>query len=435
MSGCFFLTGAIPANRVAHGLLPGCAKKTYTEFQERPMTFKTLDNLTDIAGKRVLVRVDLNVPVKDGKVTDVTRIERVAPTIVELSGKGAKVILLAHFGRPKGEVVADMSLGQILSSVKDVLKRDVQFAADCIGDVSTAAIAGLQNGDILLLENTRFHKGEEKNTPEFTQALAANGDIYVNDAFSAAHRAHASTEGLARLLPAYAGRTMQAELEALEKGLGNPNRPVVAIVGGAKVSTKIDLLMNLVKKVDALVIGGGMANTFLAARGTDVGKSLCEHDLAETAKQIMIEAASATCAIVLPEDGVVAREFKAGADNEVVSVEAIPADAMMLDVGPKTVEAVNAWISRASTLVWNGPLGAFEITPFDAATVAAARHAAARTKEGALVSVAGGGDTVSALNHAGVADDFTYVSTAGGAFLEWMEGKPLPGVDILRQQK
>ena len=399
------------------------------------MTFKTLDNLTDIAGKRVLVRVDLNVPVKDGKVTDATRIERVAPTILELSKKGAKVVLLAHFGRPKGEVVADMSLQQILPAVNDVLGAKVHFAADCIGEPAAAAIAAMANGDILLLENTRFHKGEEKNNPDFTAALAANGDIYVNDAFSAAHRAHSSTEGLAHLLPAYAGRTMQAELEALEKGLGNPARPVVAIVGGAKVSTKIDLLMNLVKKVDALVIGGGMANTFLAARGTDVGKSLCEHDLAGTAKQIMIEAATATCAIVLPEDGVVAREFKANAENEVVDVSAIPADAMMLDVGPKTIEAVNAWISRASTLVWNGPLGAFEIAPFDTATVSAARHAAAETKAGKLVSVAGGGDTVAALNHAGVADDFTYVSTAGGAFLEWMEGKPLPGVDILRQQK
>ena len=399
------------------------------------MTFKTLDNLTDIAGKRVLVRVDLNVPVKDGKVTDATRIERVAPTIRELSKKGAKVVLLAHFGRPKGEVVADMSLEQILPAVNDVLGTKVQFAADCIGEKAAAAIAAMQNGDILLLENTRFHKGEEKNDPDFTAALAANGDIYVNDAFSAAHRAHSSTEGLAHLLPAYAGRTMQAELEALEKGLGNPARPVVAIVGGAKVSTKIDLLMNLVKKVDALVIGGGMANTFLAARGTNVGKSLCEHDLADTAKQIMIEAATATCAIVLPEDGVVAREFKANAENEVVDVNATPADAMMLDVGPKTIEAVNAWISRASTLVWNGPLGAFEIAPFDAATVSAAKHAAAETKAGKLVSVAGGGDTVAALNHAGVADDFTYVSTAGGAFLEWMEGKPLPGVDILKQQK
>ncbi len=399
------------------------------------MTFKTIDDLTDIAGKRVLVRVDLNVPVKDGKVTDTTRIERVVPTIRELSEKGAKVILLAHFGRPKGEPVADMSLSLIAPAVEDILDQRVHFAADCIGDKAAAAIAGMADGDILLLENTRFHKGEEKNDADFTKALAANGDIYVNDAFSAAHRAHSSTEGLARLLPAYAGRTMQAELEALEKGLGNPKRPVVAIVGGAKVSTKIDLLMNLVKKVDALVIGGGMANTFIAARGTNVGKSLCEHDLAATAKQIMTEAAAAGCAIVLPVDGVVAREFKAGAENEVVDIEAIPADAMVLDVGPKSIAAVNDWVSKAETLVWNGPLGAFEIAPFDKATVAVAKHAAARTKSGALVSVAGGGDTVSAMNHAEVADDLSYVSTAGGAFLEWMEGKPLPGVDILHQQK
>ncbi|MCY1666191.1 phosphoglycerate kinase [Rhizobium sp. SL86] len=393
--------------------------------------FKTLDDLSDIAGKRVLVRVDLNVPVADGKVTDATRIERVAPTILELSGKGAKVILLAHFGRPKGAPVADMSLKLIAPAVEAVLDHAVLFADDCIGEAAASAVAKMENGDILLLENTRFHKGEEKNDADFTAALAANGDIFVNDAFSAAHRAHASTEGLAHHMPAYAGRTMQQELEALEKGLGNPVRPVVAIVGGAKVSTKIDLLMNLVKKVDALVIGGGMANTFIAARGTNVGKSLCEHDLAETAKQIMIEAASAQCAIILPIDGVVAREFKAGAANEVVAIDAIPADAMVLDVGPKSIEAINDWISRAQTLVWNGPLGAFEIEPFDAATVAAAKHAAERTKAGQLVSVAGGGDTVAALNHAGVADDFSYVSTAGGAFLEWMEGKELPGVSVL----
>ncbi|MGV1915036.1 phosphoglycerate kinase [uncultured Agrobacterium sp.] len=397
--------------------------------------FKTLDDLTDISGKRVLVRVDLNVPVADGKVTDTTRLERVAPTILELSEKGAKVILLAHFGRPKGEPVADMSLSLIAPALEEVLDHSVLFASDSIGEASADAIAKMNDGDILLLENTRFHKGEEKNDPAFTAELAKNGDIYVNDAFSAAHRAHASTEGLARHLPAYAGRTMQAELEALEKGLGAPARPVVAIVGGAKVSTKIDLLMNLVKKVDALVIGGGMANTFLAARGTQVGKSLCEHDLAETAKQIMIEAATAGCAIVLPDDGVVAREFKANAANEVVDINAIPEDAMMLDVGPKSVEAINGWISRAETLVWNGPLGAFEIEPFDTATVAAARHAAECTKSGKLVSVAGGGDTVAALNHAGVAEDFTYISTAGGAFLEWMEGKVLPGVAILQEQK
>lgn len=393
--------------------------------------FKTLDDLNDIAGKRVLVRVDLNVPVKDGKVTDTTRIERVAPTILELSKKGAKVILLAHFGRPKDGPSAEFSLSLVAPSVEQVLDHAVSTASDCIGEAAASAVAKMNNGDILLLENTRFHKGEEKNDPDFTKALAANGDIYVNDAFSAAHRAHSSTEGLAHHLPAYAGRTMQAELEALEKGLGNPVRPVVAIVGGAKVSTKIDLLMNLVKRVDALVIGGGMANTFIAARGTNVGKSLCEHDLADTAKQIMIEAATAGCAIVLPEDGVVAREFKAGAANEIVSIEAIPGDAMVLDVGPKSVDAVKAWIERATTLVWNGPLGAFEIEPFDAATVAAAKYAAERTKAGKLTSVAGGGDTVSALNHAGVAEEFTYVSTAGGAFLEWMEGKELPGVAVL----
>jgi phosphoglycerate kinase len=397
--------------------------------------FKTLDDLADISGKRVLVRVDLNVPVADGKVTDKTRIERVAPTILELSEKGAKVILLAHFGRPKGEAVADMSLSLIVPAVEEVLGHSVHFASSAIGEPAAEAVAKMNKGDILLLENTRFHKGEEKNDADFIEALAKNGDIYVNDAFSAAHRAHASTEGLARHLPSHAGRTMQAELEALEKGLGKPVRPVVAIVGGAKVSSKIDLLMNLVKKVDALVIGGGMANTFLAARGTKVGKSLCEHDLAETAKQIMIEAASAGCAIVLPEDGVIAREFKANAANEVVDINAIPDDAMVLDVGPKSVEVIKGWISRAETLVWNGPLGAFEIEPFDAATVAAAKHAAECTKSGKLVSVAGGGDTVSALNHAGVAEDFTYISTAGGAFLEWMEGKVLPGVAILHAQK
>ena len=397
--------------------------------------FKTLDNLTDITGKRVLVRVDLNVPVKDGKVTDATRIERVAPTILELSEKGAKVILLAHFGRPKDGPSPDLSLSLIIPAVEEVLDHAVLFASDSIGAPAADAITKMNDGDILLLENTRFHKEEEKNDDAFTKALAANGDIYVNDAFSAAHRAHSSTEGLAHLLPAYAGRTMQAELEALEKGLGNPVRPVVAIVGGAKVSTKIDLLMNLVTKVDALVIGGGMANTFLAARGTNVGKSLCEHDLANTAKQIMIEAATSGCAIVLPEDGVIAREFKAGADNEVVAIEAIPADAMVLDVGPKSVESIKEWIGRATTLVWNGPLGAFEITPFDAATVAVAKYAAECTKTGKLTSVAGGGDTVSALNHAGVTDDFTYVSTAGGAFLEWMEGKVLPGVAVLQAAK
>jgi phosphoglycerate kinase len=394
--------------------------------------FKTLDRIGDVKGKRVLVRVDLNVPIADGKVMDATRIERVAPTILELSGKDAKVILLAHFGRPKGGPEAEFSLAPIADALAEIIGRPVAFAGDCIGPLAAAAVGELADGDILLLENTRFHKGEEKNDPAFTEQLAANGDIFVNDAFSAAHRAHASTEGLAHLLPAFAGRTMQAELEALERGLGHPARPVVAIVGGAKVSTKIDLLTNLVKKVDMLVIGGGMANTFLAARGTDVGKSLCEHDLAETAKQIMIEAASSGCALVLPVDGVVAREFKAGAASETVDIAAVPSDAMILDVGARTIEAVERSIDRAATLVWNGPLGAFEIAPFDRATVAAARHAAKRTREGGLISVAGGGDTVAALNHAGVAADFTYISTAGGAFLEWMEGKPLPGVEVLK---
>ena len=395
--------------------------------------FKTLNDLTDLAGKRVLVRVDLNVPVSAGKVTDTTRIERVAPTILELSEKGAKVILLAHFGRPKGQVVADMSLKLIVPAVEEVLDHAVSFAEDCIGEPAAEAVSAMNNGDILLLENTRFHKGEEKNEADFAEALAANGDIWVNDAFSAAHRAHASTEGLGHHLPAYAGRTMQAELEALEKGLGDPKRPVVAIVGGAKVSTKIDLLENLIEKVDALVIGGGMANTFVAAKGIDVGKSLCEHDLADTARAIMTKAEKTSCSIVLPVDGVVAREFKANADNETVAIDAIPADAMMLDVGPQSVKVVNEWIEKAETLVWNGPLGAFEIEPFDTATVSAAKFAAEQTKAGKLTSVAGGGDTVSALNHAGVKDEFTYVSTAGGAFLEWMEGKVLPGVDILKK--
>ena len=395
--------------------------------------FKTLDDIGNVAGKRALVRVDLNVPTADGKVTDLTRIERVAPTIKELSDRKAKVILLAHFGRPKDGPSPEFTLAPIAKATAEVLGRPVGFASDCIGEKAAAAVNAMKDGDILLLENTRFCKGEEKNDPAFTEKLAANGDLFVNDAFSAAHRAHSSTEGLAHVLPAFAGRTMQAELEALEKGLGNPVRPVVAIVGGAKVSTKIDLLMNLVKKVDALVIGGGMANTFLAANGTNVGKSLCEHDLAATAKQIMIEAAQAGCAIVLPSDGVVAKEFKAGAASETVSVKAVPADGMILDVGPATIKAVADWIDRAATLVWNGPLGAFEIAPFDKATVAAAKHAAARTKAGKLVSVAGGGDTVAALNHAGVADDFTYVSTAGGAFLEWMEGKALPGVEVLKK--
>ncbi|TYC60490.1 phosphoglycerate kinase [Rhodobacterales bacterium] len=395
------------------------------------MAFKTLDDLTDIAGKRVLLRVDLNVPMEAHKVTDTTRIERVLPTIRELSDKKAKVILLAHFGRPKGERVAEMSLGPVAPAVASLLGKDVAFADDCIGKTARDAISEMQDGDVLLLENTRYYKSEEKNDADFARSLAENGDIYVNDAFSAAHRAHGSTEGIARLLPSYAGRTMQAELEALGSALGEPVRPVLAVVGGAKVSSKIDLLENLVSRVDMLVIGGGMANTFLAANGVDVGKSLCEHDLAETAKKITAAAEKSGCEIVLPVDAVVAREFKAGAANETVALNAIPADAMILDVGPKSIETVKQKIDAAKTLVWNGPLGAFEIEPFDKATVAAAQHAAENTRAGKLNSVAGGGDTVAALNHAGAADSFSYVSTAGGAFLEWLEGKELPGVKAL----
>lgn len=395
------------------------------------MAFRTLDNV-DVQSKRVLVRVDLNVPVADGQVSDATRIERILPTIQELHKKGAKTILLAHFGRPKGEAVAEFSLKVVVSALHKALGLKVAFAEDCIGEKAAAAVSAMQDGDVLLLENTRFHKGEEKNDPEFAKALAANGDIYVNDAFSAAHRAHASTEGLAHLLPGFAGRAMQGELEALEKGLGAPVRPVVAIVGGAKVSTKLDLLSNLIEKVDALVIGGGMANTFLAALGHDVGKSLCEHDLADTARAIMAKAETTKCAIVLPVDAVVAWHFAADAPHQTYGVDAIPSDGMMLDVGAQSVERIAAVIDDASTLIWNGPLGAFELHPFDASTVAIARHVAERSRLGKLVSVGGGGDTVAALNHAKVADDFTYISTAGGAFLEWMEGKPLPGVDALK---
>jgi phosphoglycerate kinase len=397
------------------------------------MAFRTLDDAGDLTGKRVLLRVDLNVPVHDGAVTDATRIERVAPTIKELSDRGAKVALLAHFERPKGKRAPEMSLAPVAPAVAEAVDRPVGFADDCIGSDAADAIASLGNGGIVLLENTRFHKGEEENDPAFAAQLAELGDLYVNDAFSAAHRAHASTEGLAHLLPAYAGRAMQQELEALESALSNPKRPVVAIVGGAKISSKIELLGNLVSKVNALVIGGGMANTFLAAKGVGIGKSLNEPDLQGTAKQIMLSAADAGCAIVLPSDVVVATAFEANAPHETVALDKVPPDQMILDAGEKTVAAVNEWIDKAKTLVWNGPLGAFEKQPFDRATVAAARRAAARTKEGALLSVAGGGDTVSALNHAGVADDFSYVSTAGGAFLEWLEGKALPGVEALRQ--
>lgn len=393
--------------------------------------FKTLDAL-DPSGKTCLVRVDLNVPMANGKVTDTTRIDRILPTIRELSEKGAKVVLLAHFGRPKGQAVAEMSLKQVVPALTHALGKPVAFAADCVGPTAEQAIAGVMQGDIILLENTRFHAGEETNDAELARNMAKLGDVYINDAFSAAHRAHVSTEALAHLLPAYAGRTMQAELEALSAGLGNPVAPVMAIVGGAKVSSKLDLLQNLMTKVDMLVIGGGMANTFLAAKGKDVGKSLCEHDLADTARHIMDTAAENECEIILPVDAVVARDFKAHAEHQMVSVDDIPADAMMLDVGPDTVALITARMDQTRTLVWNGPLGAFEMEPFDRATVAAARHAGKLTETGKLVSVAGGGDTVSAMNHAGVGSQLSYISTAGGAFLEWMEGKPLPGVDALK---
>ena len=393
--------------------------------------FRTLDS-ADVKGKRVLCRVDLNLPMADGKVADDTRVRAVAPTIREIADRGGKVILLAHFGRPKGGPEEKYSLRQIVPTVSAVVGRAVAFAEDCIGPKAEAAVAAMKDGDILVLENTRFHKGEEKNDPEFTAALARLGDVYVNDAFSAAHRAHASTEGLAHRLPAYAGRSMQAEIEALEGALGSPKRPLVAVIGGAKVSSKIDILENLTAKVDALVIGGGMANTFLVAKGTAVGRSLAEPDLADTVRRIVAAADKAGCAIVLPHDVVVAPEFKAGAPATTVPVDAVPADQMILDVGPRSVAAVDQWIDKAATLVWNGPLGAFEVPPFDKATVEAARHAAERTKKGGLLSVAGGGETVAARKHAGAADGFSFVSTAGGAFLEWLEGKALPGVEVLR---
>jgi len=397
------------------------------------MAFKTLDDLTDINGKTALVRVDINVPMENGAVTDKTRIERIMPTIIELSDKGAKVAMLAHFGRPKGQVVAELSLEQIVPAVAETFGRDVQFVSTCCGEIAKTAIDAADAGTILLLENTRFKEGEEKNSAEQSQAYADLGDVYINDAFSTAHRAHASTEGVAKLLPSYAGRTMQQELEALDAALGTPKRPVTAIVGGAKVSTKLDLLSNLIEKVDALVIGGGMANTFLAAQGYDVGKSLCEHDLADTARAIIEKSKSTGCALVLPEDLVVAGEFAANAANETVDIDAIPADKMALDVGIKTIEKVSGWIERSETVVWNGPMGAFEIEPFDRGTVSAAQAAAKSTSDGNLISVAGGGDTVAALNQAGVSADFSYISTAGGAFLEWMEGKVLPGVAALEK--
>jgi len=396
--------------------------------------YKTLDDLfaaVGLDGLRILIRADLNVPVQDGKVSDATRLERVAPTLKELAGKGARVIVLSHFGRPKGVPEAKYSLKPIAEALSGVVGSKVGFAEDCIGDAASKAVGTMQPGTILVLENTRFHAGEENNDPEFAKALAKNGNVYVNDAFSCAHRAHGSTEGITHFLPSYAGRAMEAELAALDAALGNPKRPVVAIVGGAKISTKISLLGNLVKKVDALVIGGGMANTFLAAQGKKVGKSLCEPDLFDTARHIMANARAAHCDIVLPTDVVVAKELKAGVSARTVSVDEVPEDEMILDVGEDTLAHLAARFETAKTVVWNGPLGAFEIPPFDRGTVAAARIVAMRSKQGELISVGGGGDTVAALNEAGAAEDFTYVSAAGGAFLEWLEGVELPGVAAL----
>ena len=393
--------------------------------------FRTLDDAA-VSGKRVLLRVDLNVPTDNGKVTDTTRIERVASTIAEIADKGGKVILLAHFGRPKGQRTEADSLRPVAAAVAEVIGRPVGFAADCLGAVAEAAIAGMKNGDVLLLENTRFYKGEEKNDPAMVEGLAKLGDLYVNDAFSAAHRAHASTEGVAHKLPAYAGRAMQAELEALTIALGNPERPVAAIVGGAKVSSKLELLGNLIHKVDVLIIGGGMANTFLFAQGKHVGKSLCEKDMADTARKIMADAEGAKCRIVLPVDAVVAKELKAHVPARVVDVGHVADDEMMLDIGPKSVVEIEGLLNGVKTLVWNGPFGAFETPPFEAATFAIAKTVGFLTRQGKLKAIAGGGDTVAALNDAGVAGQFTYVSAAGGAFLEWMEGKALPGVEALR---
>jgi len=392
--------------------------------------FKTLDDMGDVTGKRVLVREDLNVPMADGGVTDDTRLRAAVSTVAELADKGAKVIVLAHFGRPKGQRDPSMSLALVTKPFSQVLGRPVRFIddRDAAGVIETMA-----DGEVGILENTRFDPGEEKNAPDTIERLAALGDLYVNDAFSAAHRAHASTEGLARELPAFAGRQMEAELDALDKALGNPEHPVAAVVGGAKVSSKLDVLRHLVEKVDHLIIGGGMANTFLAARGVNVGKSLCEHDLTGTAEEILDAADKANCTVHLPYDVVVAKEFKPNPPTRTVNVHEVAADEMILDVGPAATEALGDVLKNCRTLVWNGPMGAFETPPFDAATVALAKTAAALTKEGSLVSVAGGGDTVAALNQAGVAGDFSFVSTAGGAFLEWMEGKELPGVAALQQ--
>jgi phosphoglycerate kinase len=397
------------------------------------MPFKTLDDLPkDLTGQTALVRVDLNLPMLEGRASDVTRVEAVKPTILELADRGAKVLLLAHFGRPHGQRHSTMSTSVVQGDVERVLGREVMFVSEVSGPVVEQSLAIFRPGDIGLLDNVRFWPGEEANDPEFAKAIAENADFYVNDAFSAAHRAHASTEGLTHFLPSYAGRAMEAELKALDAALGNPERPVAAVVGGAKVSTKLDVLQHLVKQVQHLVIGGGMANTFLAARGVDVGKSLAEHDLAATANRIMDEAEHAGCTVHLPYDVVVAKEFAANpASLRTANVHEVAPDEMILDIGPQAVEALGDVLKTCRTLVWNGPLGAFETPPFDAATVALAKTAAALTQDGSLTSVAGGGDTVAALAHAGVAQDFTYISTAGGAFLEWMEGRDLPGVAAL----
>ncbi|WP_040509428.1 phosphoglycerate kinase [Gluconobacter morbifer] len=394
------------------------------------MAFRTIDGV-DVRGKRVLVRADLNVPLHDGVITDTTRIERVAPTLSELAEKGARVIVLSHFDRPKGQVVPSLSLRPIAEKLGQVLGRPVSFVGDCVGPNVESAVSHLDDGDVLVLENTRFYGGEEANDPEFSKALAQNGDIFVNDAFSTAHRAHASTEGVARHLPSFAGRLMQAELGALSAALENPERPVGAIIGGSKISTKLDLIGNVLEKVDTLFITGAMANTFLAAEGMNVGKSLQEADMHETARQIAHQAQEKGCELILPVDAVVAREFRANAPSEVCLIGEVPADAMILDAGPRTVELIKDRLASLKTLVWNGPLGAFEMPPFDRATVEVAQEAARLTEQGKLRTVAGGGDTVSALRHAGVADKMTYVSTAGGAFLEWLEGKMLPGIEVL----
>jgi phosphoglycerate kinase len=395
------------------------------------MPFRTLDQAGDLKGKRVLVRVDLNVPMQDGRVSDDTRLRAIVPTVEALRGKGAKVVLLAHFDRPKGQVVPSMSLKPVVEPLAAVLGAPVTFADDCIGAAAAEAVAKLNDGGVLLLENLRFHAGEEKNDAAFAAELAKLGDVYVNDAFSAAHRAHASTEALAHKLPAYAGRSMQRELEALDKALGNPVRPVLGIVGGSKFSTKLDLLKNLVTKLDRLAIGGGMANTFLFAQGFEVGASFCEKDLNDTALEIMQLAKDSGCELLLPMDVVVAERLEAGVPSFTRALDAVGPEERILDAGPQSVARLSAAMDSSATLIWNGPLGVFEVPPFDAATVAAAKHAAELAKAGKLVAVAGGGDTVAALNHAGAAADFTFVSTAGGAFLEWMEGKVLPGVAAL----